>query len=359
MTPGMAQVRVIELAGGHASAYAGRVLAQFGTQVTTLERQDQPLPEPNEAKLKVLRAFLGMGKTHQQIALEDVDSIFAEADAVLLGDDVTTIQGWGIDVDELATRYPHLTITTITPFGRTGPLADKPATELTLQAMSGLMAMSGSKSREPLMRSLQQSKYATGLNAAYTTLASIYAAAQHQAGTVIDIAQREVLASELVLNEPTYTYIGAVQGRLPDSKDIFFTGAPVSAADGLVTMQINNRTGVKSFAGMLNEPRLQDPRFDSAEGRLTHAAELTQIVEDALENWEGRAFFETAADEGLLAGFVQTADKLLDCPQLTARDFWSEVTVDGTTYRVPDRLVRVARFHAQPQGLAERAEVTL
>lgn len=359
MTPGMAQVRVLELDGGHASAYAGRVLAQFGAPVTTLQRSDQALPATDDLKLKILRAFLGVGKDHQQGTPQDVDAALAGVNVLLLGDDLPTIEGWGIDVDELTKRHPHLTITTITPFGRTGPLADKPGTELTLQAMSGLLAMSGSKSKEPLMRSLQQSKYATGLNAAYASLASVYASAQHQRGTLIDIAQREVLASELVLNEPTYTYIGAVQGRLPESKDIFFTGAPVAAADGLVTMQVNNRTGVGSFASMLNEPRLKDPRFASAEGRLTYAAELTQIVEEALANWEGRAFFEAAADQGLLAGFVQTADKLLDCPQLEARDFWSDVTVDGTTYRVPDQLLRVVRYHNQSQDLIETSEVTL
>lgn len=359
MTPGMAQVRVVELAGGHASAYAGRVLADFGAQVTTLRRADQSVENIADIQLKILTQFLAMGKTCQEAAPSEVEDALANANVLLLGDDLPNLDAWGIDVDELAQRYPHLTITTVTPFGRTGPLAYKPATELTLQAMSGLLAMSGSASKEPLMRSLQQSKYAAGLNAAYTSLASVYASVQHETGTVIDIAQREVLSSELVLNQPTYSYIGAVQGRLPESKDIFFTGAPVRAADGLVTMQINNRTGVKSFASMLDEPRLSDPRFDSAEGRLTHSAELTQIVEEALETWEGRAFFETAASEGLLAGFVQTADKLLDCPQLAARNFWADLTVGETVYRVPDRLVNITRFHEKTSDVQEASEVTV
>ena len=177
-------------------------------------------------------------------------------------------------------------------------------------------------------------------------LAAVYAAADHDnCGTQIDISQREVLSSELVLNEPTYAYVGAVQGRLPESKDIFFTGAPVQASDSLVSMQINNRSSVSSFAELLDEPRLHDERFSTAEGRLQYAEELTGIVEQALAAWEGRNFFESAAQAGLLSGFVQTAENLLDCPQLEARGVWAELETGGTQIRVPNKLVNITRFH--------------
>lgn len=345
MSTGMDNVRVVELGGGHASAYAGRVLAGFGAQVLALHLEADQRNAKQDAQSVALQDFLAMGKTHRQATPDQLPQLLANTDVLLVGDTTAQLAAWNLDVEALRADYPKLSITTITPFGRTGPLADKPATELTLQAMSGLLAMSGTKNREPLMRSLQQSKYTTGLNAAYTSLAAVYAAGAQGEGTLIDLAQREVLASELVLNEPTYAYVGAVQGRLPESKDIFFNGIPVRAADSLVTMQINNRTGVKSFAGLLNEPRLEDPRFDSAEGRLRHAAELTSIVEEALASWEGRAFFEAAAGEGLLAGVVQKADKLLDCPQLEARGIWAELSTGGGSIRVPDRLVNVTRFH--------------
>lgn len=357
MNPTLAQVSVIELGGGHASAYAGRVLAGFGADVTTLELAGAPHPAATGIRATALREFLAMGKKHREVAATEIPALLADADILLVGDDLPTIGRWDLDLDEVAARFPGLTITSITPFGRSGPWAHKPATELTLQALGGLLAMSGSAEREPLMRSLQQSKYTTGLNAAYTSLASVYAAADHGAGTVIDIAQREVIASELVLNEPTYAYVGAVQGRLPESKDIFFTGAPVHAADGLVTMQINNRTGVQSFAGLLDEPRLADERFATAEGRLRHAAELTGLVEDALASWQGRAFFEAAAEHGLLAGFVQTADSLLNCPQLAARGVWSQLNVEGTDLQVPGQMVNITRFSEQEHNINSDVEV--
>lgn len=351
----MTPVRVVEASGGIAGAYGARVLASFGADVISLRLEGEAQHTDQSPQARVLREFLAMGKRSVLTTTDQVHEHLSDADLLVIGDTVGDIERWQLDIDHIRDEFPQLTVTTITPFGCTGPLSRRPATELTLQAMSGLLAMSGSASREPLMRSLRQSKYATGLNAAYTSLAAVYAAKESRYGTLIDIAQREVLASELVLNAPTYAYVGAVQGRLPESKDIFFTGAPMQAADGLVTMQINNRTGVGAFAELLNEPRLTDERFSTAEGRLRHAGELTSIVQNALRAWEGRAFFEAAAAEGLLAGFVQTAEHLLECPQLDAREFWGEVESSGETFRVPDRLVNVTRFHERHPAAAVTA----
>ena len=165
----LSQIRVIELSGGHASSCAGRVLAGFGAEVISLELLGSNSSASKDPQLTALRDYLGMGKQRHIVTADEVESYLSQADVLLTGDDLPTIRGWGLDLNQIKNSFPHLTITTVTPFGLEGPWAEKPATELTLQALSGLLAMSGSARREPLMRSLQQSKYATGLNAAYTS----------------------------------------------------------------------------------------------------------------------------------------------------------------------------------------------
>lgn len=341
-------VRVVELAGGAAAAFGARVLGDLGADVRVLEHEDAA-PRGTDRRARLLDRYLHWGKSRATAPATRADRERAVTDALdaadilLVGDDLAAIERWGVDPTGLHRARPGLTIVTVTPFGLTGPMARVRASELVLQALGGLLAFSGSSAREPLMRGLRQSTYATGLNAAYTALASHYAAIGSGRAALVDLAQREVIASELVLNEPTYAFIGAVQGRLPESKDLFFTGAPVRASDGYVTLQINNRTGVDSFADILEEERLRDGRFSTAAGRLTHAEELTGLVEAALDRWTSRALFESAADAGLLAGFVQTPEQLLECPQLADRDVWTTVEVDGDAYRLPARLVGLSR----------------
>ncbi|WP_032392046.1 CoA transferase [Rhodococcoides fascians] len=357
----LSSVRVLELAGGISSAFGARLLGDLGASVTTVDRADRSLrvPTDNSTESSLLRQYLNWDKTVVEVDTSDrgsvLDDLLAATDIVLLGDDIATLSEWAIDPLRLSQRRPELTVTVVTPFGLTGPMAEWPATELIVQALSGLLTISGVQGREPLMRGLQQSAYAAGINAAYTSLASYYATLDGHDGALIDISRREVLTSELVLNTPYYTSMGALQSRLPATKDIFFTGAPMPASDGLVTMQINNRIGIASFAEVFDDPRFADPRYATADGRLRYADELAAMVNEHLSRWQARPFFEHVAELGMLAGFVQTADQLLACPQLEARDAWREVMVEGTTYRLPANLIRAIPNSAFAQKQEEVA----
>ena len=354
----LSSVRVIELAGGLSSAFGARILSDLGASVTVIDRAENSLQMPNDDsdESAVMREYLNWDKATRVVDHSEdphvLNSLIATADVIVLGDDPATVRAWGVDPQNLSDQHPALTVAAITPFGLTGPMAEWPATELIIQALSGLLAISGTQGREPLMRGLQQSVYAAGINAAYTSIASYYSTLTGHDGALIDISRREVLTSELVLNTPYYTWMGAVQNRLPETKDIFFTGVPVAAADGLVTVQINNRIGIESFAEVFKDSRFADPKYGTAEGRLVHAEELAAMVGEHLSEWCARDFFENVASRGMLVGYVQTAEQLLDCPQLNARDLWRTVDVNGATCRLPSQLFRAVPNHE----LARRKE---
>ena len=227
-----------------------------------------------------------------------------------------------------------------------GPWSGWAATDLILQATGGIMQISGTSDREPLKHGLQQSLWCGGLNAAYATLAAHLGGG----GVHVDLSLQECVASELVLNEAHYAFMGAVQGRRPPGGDPL-AGEPLPTADGLVSLQTSGLIAAKRLADLFGDPRLDDPRFASTESRTHNAAELQAILAEHLSKESGRDFFLRASREGYLSGCVQTPSDLLSCPQLEAREAWHAFD-DLPGVRFP---AKIASLSATPQRVRGRA----
>ena len=206
----------------------------------------------------------------------------------------------------------------MTNFGYSGPRSDWQGTDLIFQAMGGVMQISGAVDNEPLKPGLRQSLYCAGLSGAYSAMAALYGARRSGEGTFIDLSIQETVASQMVMNQPLYSFCGAVQGRRPPIEDPL-GGKPLPAADGFVSIQTNTFTSLERFAELFGDDRLADSDFATTGGRLRHADRLNAILDEHLRNESARGFFEDACKEGFLVGFVQTAADELACPQLEAR----------------------------------------
>ena len=108
------------------------------------------------------------------------------------GADVVIGDG-GLDVDGLAGAYSHLVILTISPFGRTGPWADRPATEFTLQAACGSTGSRGRKDRPPLAVG-RFGEFQAGVNAAVAAVAAWRAGRASGVGEQVDLSMLESMA---------------------------------------------------------------------------------------------------------------------------------------------------------------------
>ena len=332
----LAGLRVLELGGGHAAAFAARLLADLGAEVIKVEtpggdpvRGEGPrLRGDSQLEGGALFEYLNWNKA--SLCLDPADGpaavaeLAATASLVLTGDDVDVLSGWGLDPATVLSIRTGLVLTTVTPFGACGPDSWWRSSDLVVQATGGLMAFSGTWDREPLKRGLRQTSYTAGLTAAYASLAACLFAGRSGRGVHVDVSRQEVIAAELILNAPTYTYMGAVQGRRSAAKDPF-TGEPIPARDCFATVQTNTWTTLPMFAELLGEPRLCEERFDTREKRGFNAGPLTEILTEALRDVAGRDLFVRAARADMLAGFTQTAQQLLSCPQLAARGVFREV----------------------------------
>ena len=360
-------LRVLDMSEGISGPFATRLLGDFGADVLKIER---PVTGDPGRKLKPLAPtgpvterslmfqYLNWNKRSLALDLAKSESrsalqrLIQHTDIVVESFIPGTLDDLGVGVEQLLEWNPRLVLVSITNFGQTGPYAKYKASDLVLQAMSGIMQISGSVDREPLKHGLSQAYFCAGLNAAYASLAALVAALRDGVGEHVDLSIMECLASELVYNQPFYTFLGAVQGRRATVQDPF-DGEPIRSRDGYVAVQAGGGAPFEDFADLLNLPELADSKFSTPGKRVSQAEHLRTLLAARLADCDPHQLFVDAASRRLLVGIVQGAKELLACPQLDARGFFVELSHPATgDFRFPGELVKLSKT---PSSVRRRA----
>lgn len=203
--PTLSEFRVLELAAEIAGPYAGKLLADAGCEVIKIEHPDVGDPlrrwtacgaEPAPGVDAPLFRFLNQSK--QSVALDQTTSAgHARLLALLASADVVLDDGT-LDLTTLQTYAPHTASVSITPFGRTGPWRDRPATEFTLQAWCGSIAARGEIERPPLAAGGRIGEWLGGSYAALAALTALIDRRRTGRAPHIDLSLLEVMHLSMV-----------------------------------------------------------------------------------------------------------------------------------------------------------------
>jgi crotonobetainyl-CoA:carnitine CoA-transferase CaiB-like acyl-CoA transferase len=212
----------------------------------------------------------------------------------------------------------------ITPFGQTGPYKDFKNEEIITYALSGIMSISGLAEREPLKHGGMQSQYEGGLAGAVGTLAAIHARDMLGEGQQVDISLQDVITSTLVIHQPMYGWVGAVQGRRRPSGSNY--GQVQECKDGYFIWQTGGGAEWSDIIEFFGSEQLKEERFATVAGRALHGIDLDRIVLDATKDRTMQELFNTASEKyHMLFGIVQEPQDLARCPHLEAREYFQEV----------------------------------
>lgn len=361
-------VRVLDLSQGIAGPFAARLLGDHDADVIKVEplsvgdsgRRLPPLqptaPPPEQSLLfqylnwNKRSVALDITETYGQKALR---ALIERSDILIESFRPGYLEGLGLGVEKMLEWNPKLVVTSITNFGQTGPYAHYEASDLTLQAMSGIMQISGQVDREPLKHGLSQSYYCAGLTGAYASIMAYTAAQQDQFGEHVDVSIHECLASELVLNESYYAFLGAIQGRRAIVQDPF-AGEPIATRKGYVAFQTGGGAPFETFAELFDRPEFLEKRFTSPPEREKRVPEVRALLEECVADRNAKEIFLAGAKKRLLLGVVQGASDLLNCEHLEDRKAFANISHPdtGTDLRLPAEL---AKLSLTPTALRRRA----
>jgi crotonobetainyl-CoA:carnitine CoA-transferase CaiB-like acyl-CoA transferase len=271
--PPLDDLVVVDLSSGIAGAYCTKILADGGAEVVKVEPPEgDPLRRWSASGAVIaaggegpLFTFLASGKPRlvadpdDGADVERVRALFGRADAVVWSRGSELAECPAFSPDAIRRAGPHLTVTSITPFGLEGPWCDRAATEFTLQAWSGgIVGLGrGAPDRAPVFVGGQIGEWLTGTYAAIGTMASRARARHDGVGELVDVSMLETLVLCLTYYPVTYHDI---VGRPFRSGRSTITPGVETTSDGLVGLGVGTGQQWLDFCVMVGHPEWMEDR---------------------------------------------------------------------------------------------------
>lgn len=364
-------VTVIELGGGVASAYCGRLLAGAGADVVTCEpdagsplRSAHPLlPDGRSA----LFEYLGMYKRSAVLADGDLDRLVANADIVIDEVDVEagkTPAAVEARIQRFRSRNPRLVAVVCSPFGLTGPYADRRSSDLVDWAMSGYAAITGDPDREPLQAGGPWCAYVNGLTASVGAMAALRTAEQTGRGQLVDVAAMDAMTALHQWSIVLATHQGVRKRRSGNRHaESFHPLGILRCKDGAVCIAVSSPAQWEGFCLALEMPELlDDERFATGGDRFDNASELDAVILPWLLERPRREIVERLQECNVPTSPVLDVLSVQDDEQLADRGFWQPLPHLGEGVVAPSLPVRgpiVGRGRIRAPELGEDTDTVL
>lgn len=334
--PPLEGVRVLDFSRIIAGPLCTQQLADMGAEVIKVENPDagddtRRMTNPNAGGEG--HFFLAFNRSKQSLALDPRDP---EGKAVLLGlleeTDVLVenyrpgvMKRFGLDYESLAERFPKLIYLSVSAYGQTGPMWDRPGFDPVLQAESGMMSLTGEPDGEPMRHALSLVDTMTGLQAVGAICAALLARGKSGRGQRIDLALMDMAVAALGNAGLYYLCSGEQPKRAGNSH---MTSTPTNlfyAADGPIYMALGtNRLYGQLCRDVLERPDLvDDPRFKEPTDRLANRPALFKILSETFATQPRDVWLKRMRH--LPSGPVRMVGEALESEEVAARGMVAEV----------------------------------
>jgi len=346
MTGALSDIRVLDVSTGVAGPFCARLLGDFGADVVKVEppggdpaRGLEPLvPERDGGLRSAFFAYLNADKRGIVVDLESAGgqalfrALARQADVVVESYPPGYLDDRRVGYDLLDAARPGIILTSITPFGQSGPWRDRPGDDLTAYALSGWAQSNGLAGKPPLKGSGYQASYLAGLAGFLGTLAALVHRERGGEGQHVDVSVLEALTE---IYGPRF--LGA-QHSGPDGavgaprERLDFVSGPVPCADGYFALTLSRAHFWRDAMNELGLPELAtDEHFWS---RLANREDLAAKVQPAIARRGKAELFEKLSALRVVSGMVLSTEELYADPHVRERGFFVDLEQPGLG-RVP------------------------
>ncbi|WGY01353.1 CoA transferase [Nocardioides sp. QY071] len=286
--PLLTDVKVLDLSRVLAGPYCTAMLGDLGADIVKVEAHqgdDARHLGPFRDGESVYFAQLNHGKRSIALDLKDPDDHATLLDLVRAADVLVenfrpgVTARLGIDHASLNAINPRLVYASISGFGQDGPLAHAPAYDLVVQAMSGLMAGTGTVEGGPTRVGESVGDVIAGLYAAWGVTAALFERERTGIGRHVDIAMFDSLVSLQVTAMSILTATGALPGRVGNRHPVSAPFDTYPTNDGLVAIAVANDSVFARFCALVGHPEAaNDPRFGDDSSRTAHRVDIEALA---------------------------------------------------------------------------------
>lgn len=368
-------VRVIEFCAVAAGPYCGMLLADMGADVIKVEnpqggdtmRQWPPLTDGFSEN------FASVNRNKRSVALDLKDpQDNARARALVLGADVVVennrpgvMERLGLGYASLAPERPSLVYCSISAFGQEGPRAQEGGFDLTMQAMAGVMSVTGEPGAAPVKCGVPLSDFCSGLYAAYAIAAVLRRVQQGGTGEHIDVPMLGATLAVAALQTSEHFGTGRDPARLGSAHPRNAPYQAFRAKDDYFAMAAGNDALWRAACGVAGLPALaDDPRFASTTLRARNQAALKEILEAEFARHAAEELLGRFRAAGVPCAPINTYSQALADEQVRHMQWVREITLPGgartRTFASPLRFTgRGFPIYRDPPALGQHTDEVL
>ena len=329
--PPLTGIRVLDLSRVLAGPYCTMVLGDLGADVIKVESPEgedtrgwgPPFAEGESAYYLCVnrnkRSIVVNFKTEQGRSI--LHELVKQSDVLVENFRVGTLSRVSLDFEAVSAINPRLIYCSITGFGQTGPLRDKPGYDFMIQAMGGLMSITGEPDGEPMKVGVAVADLFAGQNAVIAILAALQARTQTGKGQRLDISLFDSQVGMLANVASNYLISGNLPKRYGNAHANIVPYQSFQASDAWFVIAVGNDKQFEKLCEVIGNLELvQDPRFASNARRVENREDLTAILKPvflAKTAGEWLAVLEAAE---IPCGPINTLDKVFAGSQVEARD---------------------------------------
>jgi CoA:oxalate CoA-transferase len=211
-----------------------------------------------------------------------------------------------VDAARLRSRNPRLVHLSISGFGQTGPLAGWPAYDLIIQAMSGLMSITGSPEGPPTAVGESIADLATGLFGSWAVLAALWHRERTGEGQTIDLAMLDTMLSLQLTGLARYAAEGEAPRRVGNRHPVTTPVDVFRARDGHVAMVVPSDAQFRELCSILGQPALaDDERYATNPARRANERNLRELIESWTSSRSLEEVLQACHARAIPAGPVQ------------------------------------------------------
>ncbi|HYT91791.1 MAG TPA: CaiB/BaiF CoA-transferase family protein [Gemmataceae bacterium] len=327
----LADVRVLDASRVLAGPLCGQILGDLGADVIKVERpgsgdDTRAWGPPFAGSLSAY--YLSCNRNKRGITLDLAKpeglGLFHElarrSDILLENFRAASADKLGVSPAKLLAVNPRLIVCSISGFGRTGPLADLPGYDFAIQALSGLMSITGPVEGPPFKVGVAVTDVLTGLDAAVAVLACLHARQQSGHGYVIDLALLDCAVAAQVNLAQAYLTSGVLPPRQGNAHLQIVPYQAFATADDWLVLAVGNDGQWQRFCSVAERPDLAaDERFATNTQRVQERATLVPMLEEVLRRWTTATWQEKLTAAEVPHAPVWDYARLFAQPQAEAR----------------------------------------
>jgi crotonobetainyl-CoA:carnitine CoA-transferase CaiB-like acyl-CoA transferase len=349
----LSHLRVLDLSRVLAGPWASQVLADLGAEVIKVERPGEGdetrswgppwLRDARDRETKESAYFASANRGKRSVTLDlsrpegqaIVHRLLERSDVLLENYKVGALARHGLGWEQVSARHPRLVYCSITGFGQSGPYAGRAGYDFLVQAMGGLMSITGDPDGPPMKVGVAIADLLTGMYAATAVLAALAHRDRTGRGQHVELALLDVQIATLANQVENYLVTGRSPPRPGNSHPSIVPYQAFATRDGHAVLAVGNDGQFARFCAAAGRPELAgDERFATNSARVRNREELVALLEPALAARTTREWASALDAAAVPFGPINDLAAVFDDPHVRARGLRVEAP-HPTCGRVP------------------------